>query len=96
VAAVFASNFVNYLYYLSAEYCTAQQLDFKLLHPIIDETASRLKLFQPKDVFTGPAIRGDEQTINVHLKLLAEFPLLFNLYNTLSQQIQQTSFKPNI
>ena len=91
VAAVFASNFVNYLYYQSANFCKKEQLDFKLLQPIIEETATRLKLHHPKDVFTGPAIRGDENTINAHLKLLTDHPGLQKLYASISQQIQQLS-----
>ena len=91
VAAVFASNFVNYLYYLSADFCTKEQLDFNLLLPIIEETATRLKLHHPKDVFTGPAIRGDENTINAHLKLLTDYAGLQKLYASISEQIQQLS-----
>jgi hypothetical protein len=36
---------------------------------------------------TGPAIRGDQSTINVHLDLLAGKPELKDLYQKLSQSI---------
>ncbi|MEJ0101166.1 MAG: DUF2520 domain-containing protein [Bacteroidota bacterium] len=38
VAAIFVSNFTNYLYILAEEYCRREGIDFKLLQPLIEET----------------------------------------------------------
>jgi predicted short-subunit dehydrogenase-like oxidoreductase (DUF2520 family) len=89
VAAVFSCNFVNYMYVQSAKFCANEQLDFFLLQSLIEETANRLKDKYPAEVFTGPAVRGDINTINKHLELLQAYPDLYQLYKMLSEQITQ-------
>lgn len=96
VAAVFASNFVNYLYYLSSDYCTKEQIDFKLLQPIIEQTAMRLQSNLPGEVFTGPAFRGDKNSIEMHLSLLAHYPDLQKWYALITDGIQQLTFSSKI
>ena len=44
VAAVFANNFVNYFYGIAGEILTNNDLDFKLLRPLIFETAHKVML----------------------------------------------------
>jgi predicted short-subunit dehydrogenase-like oxidoreductase (DUF2520 family) len=92
IAAVFASNFVNYLYHLSAEYCTNEQINFSLLQPIIEQTAMRLKSNPPGEVFTGPAFRGDKKTIETHLSLLKKYPDMQKWYALITNNIQQLTF----
>jgi predicted short-subunit dehydrogenase-like oxidoreductase (DUF2520 family) len=87
VAAVFVSNFTNYLYVLAEEYCRKEGLDFKLLQPIIEETALRIENNSPKEVQTGPAIRHDEETIQKHLAMLEQYPELKKVYAFLSDSI---------
>lgn len=89
VAAVFACNFVNYMYVQSAQFCANEQLDFTVLQALIEETANRLEDKQPTEVFTGPAVRGDINTIHKHLELLQAYPNLQQLYKMLSEQIMQ-------
>jgi predicted short-subunit dehydrogenase-like oxidoreductase (DUF2520 family) len=87
VAAIFACNFVNYMYVQSASFCASEHLDFTVLQSLIEETANRLQLKHPTEVFTGPAVRGDVNTINKHLELLQAYPNLQELYKMLSEQI---------
>jgi predicted short-subunit dehydrogenase-like oxidoreductase (DUF2520 family) len=87
LGAVIVSNFTNHLYALTADYFAKEQLDFTLLLPLIDETVQRIKQHSPKDVQTGPAIRGDIATINKHTQLLAEYDNLKELYVMLSNSI---------
>jgi predicted short-subunit dehydrogenase-like oxidoreductase (DUF2520 family) len=87
LAAVFACNFPNYLYYLSQQLLAEHQLPFDLLRPLILETAEKVQQHLPGDVQTGPAIRDDEKTMAVHLQQLAEEPELQALYKLLSQGI---------
>lgn len=89
VAAVFACNFVNYMYVQSAQFCANEQLDFSVLQSLIEETANRLQHKHPTEVFTGPAVRGDVNTIQKHLELLQAYPSLQALYKMLSEQIMQ-------
>jgi predicted short-subunit dehydrogenase-like oxidoreductase (DUF2520 family) len=87
IAAVFACNFTNHLYALSKRLLTDQQLEFDLLTPLINETVTKALLNDPITMQTGPAVRGDQSTINAHLDLLNDKPELKELYQKLSQSI---------
>ena len=87
LAAVFACNFTNYLYYLSQQLLADQKLPFDLLRPLILETAQKVQEHLPANVQTGPAVRNDEKTMDAHLQLLHENPELQQLYKLLSQGI---------
>jgi predicted short-subunit dehydrogenase-like oxidoreductase (DUF2520 family) len=87
LAAVFACNFPNYLYYLSQQLLAEKQLPFDLLRPLILETAEKVQEQLPAGVQTGPAIRNDEKTMAAHLQQLVEKPELQELYKLLSQGI---------
>lgn len=67
IAAVFCSNFTNYLYAVAADYCETEQIDFQSLIPLIGETAARLGSISPVEAQTGPAARRDLPTIEKHL-----------------------------
>jgi predicted short-subunit dehydrogenase-like oxidoreductase (DUF2520 family) len=87
LAAIFACNFPNYLYYASGELLRGHNLDFNLLRPLILETAAKVQQYVPEDVQTGPAIRNDEKTMSAHLELLTQNPDLQQVYELLSQLI---------
>lgn len=87
LAAVLANNFTNHLVTLSKTFCQEHDLDFGLLQPIIRETFDRLEKFGPENVQTGPALRGDQHTMDLHKELLAGEPLLQQVYTVLSESI---------
>ncbi|RYY09262.1 MAG: DUF2520 domain-containing protein [Chitinophagaceae bacterium] len=87
VAAVIMNNFSNHLYTLAGDYCTNENLDFRLLTPLISETAERLKYLKPGQVQTGPAIRKDLTTIAAHLEKLKNYPDLSELYTVFTKKI---------
>lgn len=89
VAAVVVSNFVNHLYALAEDYCQKEGLDFKLLLPLIEETALSKKQISPSEAQTGPALRQDKETIQKHLDLLKAHPQLKNIYLIITESIQQ-------
>ncbi|MDP3353278.1 MAG: DUF2520 domain-containing protein [Flavobacteriaceae bacterium] len=70
VAAVFVNNFVNHLYYIGHHICAEHHMPFEILHPLIIETAQKIKDLDPLLAQTGPAKRNDTITIENHLKLL--------------------------
>ena len=72
VAAVFVSNFVNYLYTEGQVICERNQIPFEILHPLILETATKIIDLRPKEAQTGPAKRNDLAVTNSHLELLNE------------------------
>ncbi len=87
LAAVVASNFTNYLYAMVEDYCKKENLDFKLLIPLIEETAQRVKKISPSQSQTGPAARHDAETIRKHLNLLKDHPQLKKLYEFMTEAI---------
>lgn len=87
VAAVIVSNFTNYMYALAADYCNIEGLDFKMLQPLIEETAWRLRHHLPGEMQTGPAIRKDTTTLNKHLRILSQHPGLRKIYLRITDSI---------
>jgi predicted short-subunit dehydrogenase-like oxidoreductase (DUF2520 family) len=69
----------------------AKQVDFSLLYPLILETAHKTVQHDPKQVQTGPAMRGDQNILNMHQQMLDDVDRedLKNVYQLLSQQILQ-------
>jgi predicted short-subunit dehydrogenase-like oxidoreductase (DUF2520 family) len=88
IAAVLVSNFTHHLYALAEEYCRREGLDFDQLIPLIRETAERAAELSPRTSQTGPAARGDEETIRRHLDQLASYPALQKIYRFLTESIQ--------
>ena len=86
VAAVFVNNFVNHLYQLGNEICIENQVPFKILKPLIEETANKIMSLSTEEAQTGPAKREDQETINTHLAFLQEGNKK-NIYELLTQSI---------
>ncbi|MEP7107805.1 MAG: DUF2520 domain-containing protein [Ferruginibacter sp.] len=91
VAAVIVSNFTNHMYTLAAGYCYEEGLDFKMLQPLIEETALRLRYHDPGEMQTGPAARKDRMTLDKHLQVLSRHPLLKNLYQRITESIMNNT-----
>ena len=89
VAAVVVSNFANHLYALAEEFCKKEEVDFKLLAPLIKETAERITTISPAAAQTGPAARNDVFTLDKHLQLLANYPRLKYIYLKLTESIMK-------
>ncbi len=90
-SAVFACNFTNHLIDLSERLLQGANLDTKVLLPLIDETLAKLHELPAKEAQTGPAIRGDKNTMQTHLEALSDKPDLCQIYELLSQSIQAHS-----
>jgi predicted short-subunit dehydrogenase-like oxidoreductase (DUF2520 family) len=90
LAAVFACNFTNHLYQLGHSILQTHGLNFEILKPLILETARKIEDAVPFDVQTGPAVRGDQETMVKHLRLLDDRPDLQGIYKTLSESIKKT------
>lgn len=88
LAAVFVNNFTNYMYQIGHDICIENTIPFEILHPLIIETAGKIKEISPKSAQTGPAKRNDEQTIKNHLEQLNS--LQQEIYQLLTTSIQET------
>ena len=89
LAAVFACNFANHCYALSADILQRQGIPFDVMLPLIDETARKVHTLQPLEAQTGPAVRYDENVIGSQMQLLADRPELQAIYERLSQSIHR-------
>ena len=87
LAAVFACNFVNHCYALSAEVLKSKGLPFAVMLPLVDETAQKVHELAPKDAQTGPAARGDQNVMQMQAMMLADNPAVKHIYEALSNDI---------
>lgn len=88
LSAIIVSNFTNHLFGVTKNYCDTNNINFNLLLPLIEETVNRMQYYNPIDMQTGPAIRGDETTMQKHIQLLASFPELKKIYEQMSDSIR--------
>lgn len=89
LAAVFACNFVNHCYALSAEVLAAKGLPFSVMLPLVDETAQKVHELSPREAQTGPAVRGDQNVMQMQANMLAGNPAVKQIYEALSNDIQR-------
>ena len=87
LAAVFASNFTNHCYALSAEILKAKGIGFEVMLPLIDETARKVHQLPPREAQTGPAVRGDMSVVNRQSNMLSGTTK--EVYELMSKSIAQ-------
>ncbi len=89
LAAVYVSNFVNYLAGLAFDLAKSNHV---FLMPLAIETVRKAFLYDhPSIVQTGPAKRGDLKTINKHLSILKDYPEHEAVYRMLTNLILEIS-----
>ena len=87
LAAVFASNFTNHCYALSADILEAKGIDFEVMLPLIDETARKVHQLPPRKAQTGPAVRGDMGVVTKQSNMLSGTKK--EVYDLMSKSIAQ-------
>ena len=93
LAAVFACNFTNHCYDLAAQLLERSGLSFDVMLPLVDETARKVHELSPHQAQTGPAVRYDENVINMQRNLLADCPDLQKVYDLMSRSIHNSQLK---
>ncbi len=95
LAAVFACNFTNEMYGITAQILGEQGIPFDVMYPLIDETVSKVHLMSPLQAQTGPAVRYDRNVMSRHLALLQGNSEWQDLYERISKCIHydQLRFK---
>ncbi|WP_348715494.1 Rossmann-like and DUF2520 domain-containing protein [uncultured Alistipes sp.] len=92
LAGVFANNFSNAMYTLGERIAERAGLDFDVLRALITETALKASAAEhPRDVQTGPAVRGDANVQQAHLEMLAGDERMQQIYKLISNTIWETS-----
>ena len=89
LAAVFACNFANHCYQLSAEILQRHGLPFDIMLPLVDETARKVHHLSPREAQTGPAVRYDQSVMLAQLQLLADMPMHARIYQDMSESIHK-------
>jgi predicted short-subunit dehydrogenase-like oxidoreductase (DUF2520 family) len=87
VAAVFASNFTNHMLTLAQKVLQQNSLEFEWIKPLIVETINKSMQVGPEAAQTGPASRGDLETLEKHMAFLQTDPELSEVYKIISQHI---------
>ena len=90
LAAVFANNFTTCLLDCSARLMRQADLPFNLLRPLVLDSVRDIMDAdeEPAQRQTGPAVRGDRQTLERHRALLKDAPDLAAVYDLLTLKIQ--------
>ena len=88
LSGVFACNFANAMYANAAEVLASAGLPFDIVAPVIEETAKKaVEVLNPAATQTGPARRGDTQTLDRHRAMLADRPRKREIYDKVSEDI---------
>jgi len=90
LAAVLTSNLPVFLVGEAHRLLAQRGLPAQLLEPLWKTTAANVLALGPAQALTGPARRGDEQTMAHHRDLLAAEPDLRQAYELLSNMIGRT------
>lgn len=88
LAAVFASNFVNYQLKIAKEILEKENLPYDVLKPLVQETINKAFDIDPHKAQTGPAKRGDCNIVDKH-KALLKNPDQLAIYTLLSEIIKK-------
>ena len=87
VAAVFASNFTNRMLAAAEDILKDSSIDLKTLEPLVLESIRNALDSGPNNALTGPAKRGDTETIEKHLNLLKDKKKLQFIYEKITDLI---------
>ena len=87
LAAVFVNNFSNHLLAIAEELLKHEHLKLKLLQPLLEETISKTGKQSPSKIQTGPAARGDQQTMQEHIRMLKKHKGFLSIYKAISDSI---------
>lgn len=93
VGAVMVNNFTNHLVYLADQYFKENELDGKILQPLLKETFAKLESASAYDAQTGPARRNDQEIIAKHLQMLEGKTK--EIYKVISESILKTYSNKN-
>ena len=90
LTGVFTNNFTNHLLAISYKIASEKGFNFGLVRPLMVETIEKAMQTDPNKVQTGPAVRFDQTTINLHVNKLKDYSNeLAELYKELSLSIQK-------
>jgi predicted short-subunit dehydrogenase-like oxidoreductase (DUF2520 family) len=90
LASVWGNNFANHMMAVAQQLMEARGLSFEVIRPLLLGGLKGLAAQMPMQLQTGPAIRGDRQTMERHGQLMTATPELQQLYEAISLAIAHT------
>lgn len=87
ISGIIANNFSNFFYINAFKLLNENNIDPKLLLPLIQETVNKIQLSNPENLQTGPARRGNLDIIESHSQVLSKDKKLKELYNFINNSI---------
>jgi predicted short-subunit dehydrogenase-like oxidoreductase (DUF2520 family) len=88
LSAVIGANFSYALCHRALDKARENDIAPGLFEPLFKKNLEKLFQYYPENKLTGPAKRGDQNTLKSHLALLKSDPKLADLYAQLSDYIQ--------
>lgn len=95
LSGVFLNNFIYFILDKTKNLCVDHGISQELLKPLLQQTI-RFALDYPENLQTGPAKRGDLQTMKSHIELLSSNPNLAEIYKTMSYLIYNENHEDKI
>jgi predicted short-subunit dehydrogenase-like oxidoreductase (DUF2520 family) len=90
IAGVLANNFTNHLLQITQNVLAMEDLPFEIILPLLEETVAKVQHAPPHAMQTGPAKRGDFNTIRQHVTYLKKLPVVQQaVYKTLTDSLLQ-------
>ena len=96
VAAVFASNFTNFMLRSAERVLEKDDISLDILKPLVVETIRKAFEIGPENAQTGPAAREDFTTIDAQTLLLADDESLQRMYRMISQEIIDSKYESDV
>lgn len=92
LGAVIACNFSNLMYRLTD--LLTPEVEISVFESLIRNQVELAMSLGPEATQTGPAVRGDQQTIDTHLAMLEDRPAVREMYLALSRMINPSIQDP--
>ena len=87
-AAIFGCNFTNAMYAIAYDILRENNIDWRMILPLLENTLYKVKTMNPHDAQTGPAKRGDQNIIRMHQEALQD-ERLREIYRLMSDYIMR-------
>lgn len=87
LVAVFVSNFTNLMLGIGDKILKDNDLNLSMMEPLVMEMMKKSFDISPDNALTGPARRGDMETIRKHEEMLANLPKELEIYKILTNYI---------
>ena len=87
-AAIFGCNFTNAMYAIAYDILRENNIDWRMILPLLENTLDKVKTMNPHDAQTGPAKRGDQNIIRMHQEAIQD-ERLREIYRLMSDYIMR-------